>query len=318
MKFSIKTVLCIAACAASSLAAAATFPDKPIRVVVPYSAGGAVDVITRIIGEEMSKDLGQPIIVDPRPGGEGSIAALAVARAEPDGYTLLSSSAVITSIPLLFQNLQWGTKDFAGIGRFATSSGFIISSAKIPPKTLPEMAEYAKKHPQTPAAVLIGGAFTTFVTKLFSNEGGLDLLFVQYPGAAKHMVDLYEGRVSLATVSGNLACSSLTNPRVNVLATTGPTRTPFSPNVPTVTEAGFPQTDVTGWYGLHAPAGTPQAVIDRLATSLGKALESPKFKEGLSKAFVNIAFMKGQEFDSFVRNDVKRWTHMVKEVGTKK
>ncbi len=294
-----------------------SWPNKPIRVIVPYSAGGAVDVITRIVSEHMSRDLGQPVVVEPRPGGEGSIAALAVARAAPDGYTLLSSSAVITSIPLLFDKLNWGTRDFVGVGRFATSSGFIVSSAKLPVQTLPELVDYAKKNPGVPAAVLIGGAYTTFVTKLLAKQAGIDLLFVQYQGAAQHMADLYEGRVGLATVSGSIACTSMTNPRVKVLATTGERRSSSSPNVPTVGEVGYPQIDPTGWYGLHAPAGTPRAVIDRLATALGNALQSADVKEGLSKSCVDIAFMRGEEFEAFVRSDVQRWERTVTLVGTK-
>src|SRR5690606_3709092 len=153
---------------------------------LPYSAGGAVDVLTRIVAKEMSEDLGQPIIIHPRPGGEGNIAASAVANAAPDGHTLLSSSAVITSIPALFDNIEWKTEDFAPVGRFATSSGFIVSSAKLPVKTIPELVDYTKKNPGLPSAVLIGGAFTTFVTRVLAQEADIDLLFVPYQGAAQH------------------------------------------------------------------------------------------------------------------------------------
>lgn len=316
MKFIFQSLIWIAALAVSGPAVSDTWPAKPIRVIVPYSAGGAVDVITRIVTEHMSRDLGQPIVVEPRPGGEGSIAALAVARAAPDGYTLLSSSAVLTSIPLLFDKLNWGLKDFVGVGRFATSSGFIIASAKLPVQTLPEFVDYAKKNLGVPSAVLIGGAYTTFVTRLLAKHADIDLLFVKYQGAAQHMVDLYEGRVGLATVSGNLACTSLANPRVRVLATTGEKRSSASPGVPTVGEVGYPQIDPTGWYGLHAPTGTPRQVIDRLADALDKALQSAEVKEGLAKACVDVSFMRGEAFETFVRSDVQRWERAVKDVGT--
>lgn len=317
MRRCLNVAAALAICMVAGLASAQEWPTKPIRVVVPYNAGGAVDVLTRLVTAQMSRDLGQSIVVEPRPGGEGNIAALAVARAAPDGYTLFSSSPVLTSIPLLFDNLTWGLKDFAPIGRFATSSGFIVSSAKVPVKTLPELVDYVKKNPGLPSAILIGGAHTTFTTKLLAKQAGIDLLYVPYQGAAQHMVDLYEGRIGLATVSGNLACSSLTNPRVTVLASTGEKRSPASPDVPTTAEVGYPQVNTGGWYGFHAPAGTPRPIIDRLARSLEKALQSEEVKTGLAKACVDIGYLGVDEFDAFVKADVARWQRAIDLVGGK-
>lgn len=295
-------------------ALASDWPDKPIRIILPYSAGGAVDTLTRIIAKEMSEDLGQPVTIQPRPGGEGNIAALAVANAAPDGHTLLSSSAVITSIPALFDNVEWKTEDFAPVGGFATSSGFIVSSAKLPVKTISELVAYTKNNPGLPSAVLIGGAFTTFVTRVLAQEADIDLLFVPYQGAAQHMSDLYEGRVALATVSGNLACGAVKDNKLNVLAVTGDQRSVAAPDTPTMAEAGFPNVNAQGWYALHAPAGTPADRIARLAASLKKAVNKESVQVALTKACVNVSYQSPEALDVFVKEDVKRWQQAVKLV----
>lgn len=293
-------------------ALASDWPDKPIRIILPYSAGGAVDTLTRIIAKEMSEDLGQPVTIQPRPGGEGNIAALAVTNAAPDGHTLLSSSAVITSIPALFDNVEWKTEDFAPVGGFATSSGFIVSSAKLPVKTISELVAYTKNNPGLPSAVLIGGAFTTFVTRVLAQEADIDLLFVPYQGAAQHMSDLYEGRVALATVSGNLACGAVKDNKLNVLAVTGDQRSVAAPDTPTMAEAGFPNVNAQGWYALHAPAGTPADRIARLAASLKKAVNKESVQVALTKACVNVSYQSPEALDVFVKEDVKRWQQAVK------
>jgi len=299
-------------CAASLAAPSVSeWPDGPIEIIVPYSAGGAVDVLTRIIAKEMSADLGQPIIVQPRPGGEGNIAAMAVARAKPDGRTLLSSSGVITSIPVMFENTGWSAKDFAPVGRFATSSGFVVTSATLPVKTMPELVAYVKKNPGLPSAVLIGGAFTTFVTRSLGNEAKMDLLFVPYQGAAQHMTDLYEGRVALATVSGNLACGAINDKKLRVLAITGQERSSAAPDVPTMAELGLPGVNTQGWYGLHAPAGTPPDRIDRLAQALEKALKTESVRLSLEKACVTVAYQGPNALAEFVQQDIKRWEKAV-------
>jgi tripartite-type tricarboxylate transporter receptor subunit TctC len=294
-----------------SASSASEWPTRPIQIVVPYSAGGAVDVLTRIVAKEMSVHLGQPIIVQPRPGGEGNIAAKAVAGAEPDGYTLLSSSPVLTSIPVLFDNIEWSAGDFAPIGRFATSSGFIVSSATMPVKTIPELVSYVKQNPGLPSAVLIGGAFTTFVTRMLAKEAAIDLLFVPYQGAAQHMTDLYEGRVALATVSGNLACGALKDDKLNVLAITGEERSSAAPGVPTMAEVGFPEVNAQGWYGLHAPAGTSSDRIAKLARALEAAVKTESVRTALTKACVNVSYQGPEALAEFVKNDIKHWKEAV-------
>ncbi|MGB6102455.1 MAG: tripartite tricarboxylate transporter substrate binding protein [Pusillimonas sp.] len=311
----IKALYSVALCAAvmgvcapeQVRAEASEWPTRPIQIIVPYSAGGAVDVLTRIVAKEMSSELGQPIIVQPRPGGEGNIAAMAVASAKPDGYTLLSSSAVLTSIPVLFENIDWSADDFAPVGRFATSSAFIVSSAKLPVKSIPELVSYVKQNPGLPSAVLIGGAFTTFVTRMVAKEAEIDLLFVPYQGAAQHMTDLYEGRVALATVSGNLACGALEDDKVNVLAITGEERSSAAPDVPTMGEVGYPEVNAQGWYGLHAPAGTPADRIARLAQALEAAVKTDSVRLALTKACVNVSYQGPEALADFVKEDIKRW-----------
>lgn len=290
-----------------SVAKSNDWPTRPVEIIISYSAGGTSDVMTRIIANEMSQYLGQPVIVRPRPGGEGNISAMAVAKAKPDGYTVLSSSPLLTLGPLLLENINWGIKDFAPIGLFATSSGFIVSSATIPVKSIPELVTYVKQKPELPSAVLNGGAFTTFVTRMLGQEAGIKLLFVPYQGAAQHMADLYEGRVSLATLSGNLACASLTDEKLRVLAVTGDERSSLAPNIPAIGEEGFPAVDAQGWYGLHAPAGTPADRIAKLAEALAAAVKTDSVQQGLKNMCVNPQYKNTDDFNEFVKKDIKRW-----------
>lgn len=282
------------------------WPDKPIEIVVPYSAGGAVDVMTRLVAKEMSEHLGQPIVILQRPGGEGNIAATAVLDSKPDGYTLLSSSPVITSIPVLMDT-DWKTDDFAPVGRFATSSGFIVSSAKLPVKSIPELIEHVRAEPGLPSAVLFGGAYTTFVTRSLAKEAEIDLLFIPYQGAAQHMVDLYEGRVGLATVSGSVACGTINDDKVNVLAITGEDRFDRVPDVPTMIELGYPNVNAQGWYGLHAPKGVPEDRVAILSEALEKAISNPELKAKLEETCISVSYMGPEDLDKFVAEDIERW-----------
>ena len=293
------------------------WPTRSIRIIVPYSAGGAVDILTRLIADGMSKALGQPIVVEPRPGGEGTIAAMTVINAPADGYTLLSSSSVLTVSPLMSDKLTWKPEDFSPVGRFATSSGFLVSSAKLPPKTLPEVVDYARSHPGLAAATVMGAAHTTFTTKLLARQAGVEIVTVPYQGAAQHMPDLYEGRVAISTSSGNLACSALTDPKLRVLAMTGATRSAIAPDVPTTSEVGFPGVNTGGWYGLHARAGTPDAVITKLSGALREALDSDEVRNGLVKACVDIGYQDAKEFAAYVKSDAERWRGVVADVNAR-
>jgi len=295
---------------------AADWPIRPIRIIVPYSAGGAVDILTRLVASGMSQTLGQSVLIEPRPGGEGNIAAMAVINAPADGYTLLSSSSVLTVNPLLADNLSWKPEDFSPVGRFATSSGFLVSSATLPAKTLPEVVAYARTHPGLAAATVMGAAHTTFTTKLLAKQAGVQIVTVPYQGAAQHMPDLYEGRVAISTISGNLACSALTDPKLRVLAMTGAARSPIAPDVPTTAEAGFAGLNMGGWYGLHARAGTSEAVIKKLSEALRKALETDEVKNGLVRACVDIGYQDAREFGAYVKTDAERWRRVVADVNT--
>jgi len=297
-------------------ACAADWPTRPIRIIVPYSAGGAVDILTRLVAVGMSQSLGQSILIEPRPGGEGNIAAMAVINAPADGYTLLSSSSVLTVNPLLSDNLTWKPEDFSPVGRFATSSGFLVASATLPAKTLPEVVAYARTHPGLAAATVMGAAHTTFTTKLLAKQAGVQIVTVPYQGAAQHMPDLYEGRVAISTISGNLACSALTDPKLRVLAMTGAARSPIAPDVPTTAEAGFAGLNMGGWYGLHVRAGTPEAVIKKLSEALRKTLETDEVKNGLVRACVDIGYQDAREFGAYVKTDAERWRRVVADVNT--
>jgi len=288
------------------------FPSRPIRVIVPYAAGGVVDVQTRAATQRMATELGQPIVVEAKPGASGSIAAEYVARAPADGYTLLVSAPFLVTAPLLEDKLRWKPQDFAAVGRFSLSPSYLVVSAKSSAKSVKDVVAMARRA-SPPMQYGDGGTGTTqtMATELLRASTGVKMEAVAYKGAPPMVPDLINGSFAFAVLPSSVAYPHVQSGAIRALANMSDRRSPRLPDVPTIAEAGFPQATALSWYGLHAPAGTPPQVIARLSDALRRSTDAADTKERMANAGGEEAYLDHAAFDAFVKEDAKHWTDAV-------
>lgn len=308
----IKRLVLIAALMAAPLGAAAS-DSRPIRVIVPYGAGGLIDVMTRIVTSRMTETLGTPIVVENRPGGNANIGAAAVAGAEPDGYTLLSSSSYFTTNPLLEPKLRWSPEQLTPVARFALSPSAVVVGNTSPYKTLEEMLEAAKTPKKIVTAEAGPGASQTMVKDLLGETAGVDFLTVQYAqGGTTYLADLVSGTISMGVIPMAVAVGPVKGGQLRALAITSDKRSPLIPDTPTLGERGFPDAAVNSWVGFHVPAGTPPERIQKLAEAVAEATSNPGVKERLASAGAQDAYLDTAAFREFLTNDLVRGHRFVK------
>ena len=300
----------------SPASAADSYPSRPIKVIVPYAPGGVVDVQTRAVTQTMEQFLKQSIVVEPRPGASGSIAAEAVAQAAPDGYTLIVSASFINTAPLLEKNLRWRTDQFVPVGRFALSPSYFVVPASSPAKTVKEFVEMARKSPTTLQYANGGnGTPQQIGNELFAHEAGIKLDPVMYKGAPPSVPDLINGLTALAVLPSSVTYPQVKGGKLRALANMSSNRSPQLPDVPTIAEAGYPGSTVLSWYGLSAPAGTPPEVIRALATAMQQACATPEVKQRLASAGGEEAFLGTADFSTFLAKDARNWAEVVKVIA---
>lgn len=304
---------------ASTLPAAAQtgFPAKPIRIVVPYSAGGVVDAIARIIGEKLSKKYGQPVIVENRAGGGGSIGTDFVAKSPADGYTLLMVSPSFAVTPLLQKSITWDpTRDFKGVAGFGVIPNVIVVHPSVAAKDMREFIEIAKKGPAPTYASSGIGTSSHLTGELLAQSAGIKLTHVPYKGQPDATTDLLAGRVAMMPMSTSLALPHIKAGKLRALAVTTAQRSSALPLVPTVAEAAkLPGFEVGTWLALVAPARTPDAVLRQLSRDVAQAMALPDVKERFHDLALEGDPQSGQEFDAFLRSEVARWAKVVKSAG---
>ena len=298
-------------------AAQAAYPDKPIRLVVPFAPGGGTDTIARILADEMAKDLGQNIIVDNRPGAGTIIGTGVVASSEPDGYTLLMATPAFAVNPSLNAKMPFDTfKDFAPVDLVARSFNILVVNKDVPIHSVPELIAYAKEHPdQLDYGSFGNGTSAHLAGALFNALAGTSLTHVPYKGAAPAITDLIGGQIevmftTVASVAGHLASGS-----VRPLAVTSAERSTAFPDLPTIAEAGVQGYVADGWYALYAPAGTPTDVIDRLNNAVAKAVQADSFKKLEKVEGLIIAPGTPDNLDRYVRGEADRWGEVIKAAG---
>ena len=300
----------------SPASAADSYPSRPIKVIVPYAPGGVVDVQTRAVTQTMEQFLKQSIVVEPRPGASGSIAAEAVAQAAPDGYTLIVSASFINTAPLLEKNLRWRTDQFVPVGRFALSPSYFVVPASSPAKTVKEFVEMARKSPTTLQYANGGnGTPQQIGNELFAHEAGIKLDPVMYKGAPPSVPDLINGLTAMAVLPSSVTYPQVKGGKLRALANMSSNRSPQLPDVPTIAEAGYPGSTVLSWYGLSAPAGTPPEVISALATAMQQACATPEVKQRLASAGGEEAFLGTADFTTFLAKDARNWAEVVKVIA---
>ena len=295
--------------------AADAYPSKPIRVIVPYAAGGVVDVQARALTQRLAIELKQPIVVEAKPGASGNIAAEMVANAPADGYTLLVSASFLINNPMLEDKLRWAPKDFVPVGRFALSPSYFVVPANSPAKTVKEFVELAKKA-KPPLQYADGGTGTpqTMANEVFRVVADIALEPVMYKGAPPIVPDLINGMVAMAILPSTVAIPHVRSGKLRALANINSRRSPQLPDVQTIAEAGYAEATALSWYGLHAPAGTPPEVIQKLEAAMKAATATAEVKERLTSAGGEEAFLGTRDFGAFLQSDAQRWEKLVKMI----
>lgn len=305
----------IAAAAGGPALAAPSYPTKPIRVIVPYAAGGVVDIQTRALTQRLYAELNQPFVVEVKPGASGNIAAELVARAPADGYTLIVSASFMINNPLLETGLRWAPKDFVPVGRFALSPSYFVVPASSPARSVKEFVELAKAA-NPPWQYADGGTGTpqTMSNEVFKTVAGIALDPVMYKGAPPVIPDLINGMVAMTISPATVAIPHIKSGRIRALANINSRRSTQLPDVPTIAEAGYPDATALSWYGLHAPAGTPPEIIATLEAAMRAATATAEVKERLVSAGGEEAFLGTADFKAFLKSDAERWEKLVKMI----
>lgn len=301
--------------ACTSAFSADPYPSKPIRVLVPYAAGGVVDVQTRVVTQRMAVELGQPIVVEAKPGASGNIATEVAGRAAADGYTLLVSAPFLINNPLMEDNLRWAPKDFTPVARFSLSPSYFVVPGSSLVRSVKEFVEMAKKAPR-PLQFGDGGVGSTqnMANEMFKVAAGIPLEAVMYKGAPPMVPDLINGAFSMAILPSTVAYPHIKSGSIRALANISSTRSKQFPDVPTIAEAGYPDVTALSWYGFHVPAGTPPDVIQRLEKAVRAATATPEVKERLVNAGGEEAYMGTAEFSDFLKADAVRWARVAKAI----
>ena len=307
--------------AASSLAAAQSWPSKPVRLIVPYAPGGPVDISARLLAAKLQDGLGQPVVPENRPGAGGNIGVDLVAKGPADGYTLVMSAIATLAInPSLYPNLLYDPlTDLRHVTLLVQVPNVLIVTNDLPAKNVKELIALAKQRP----GKLDFGSGSTGSTghlagEMFKIMTGTFMVHIPYKGSAPALADMMAGRVQLMFDNLASALPSIKAERVRALATTTKTRSSFLPDVPTLDEAGLKGFDMTTWWGVSAPAKTPQAVVDRLSAEILKAMDAPDFKDRLRNMGSEPPTIRTPEqFTSFISSELKIYSELVRRSGAK-
>jgi tripartite-type tricarboxylate transporter receptor subunit TctC len=317
----IKTVALVAAFGASLAGAAhaGEYPEKPIRFILPNAPGGSPDTIARILAVRLTDILGQPFIIDNRPGAGGIIAVEAVAKATPDGYTLLQCGISQTISPALKRKLPYDTwNDLARIVQYGGVPNVLMVYTGLPARTLAELVDHARANPGRLKYGSSGIGFTPHLTmEMFRRAAGIELLHVPYKAAPQAVSDVIGGQIDLMFSNVPGALPNIRAGRVRGVAVTTLRRSEQAPDIPTIAESGYPGFEMTSWYGLCAPARTPKPVLARLESALLKALAEPDIRKRFFEQGVELRTTAGAQFDAFYKSEVARWSKVVLEAGIK-
>ena len=302
------------------LAAGPTWPNKPIRYIVPFAPGGTTDILARTIGEKLGAALGQPIIVDNKPGQGGSIGAAELARAAPDGYTIgggtISSHAINAT---LYDKLSYDPlTSFAPITLYATQPNVLLVHPSVPAKNVREFIELVKANPDKYSFGSAGNGTSQHISgELFKTMAGVKMQHIPYRGSGQMMPELLAGTVPVAFDNIATAVQHVNAGKLRALAVTSSTRSIVSPDVPTMAEAGLAGYDISSWQAVFAPAGTPAPIVDRLYTEIARILKTPDIQKRLGDLGLNIVEMTPAQLTALIKSDVPRLGKIVKDSGAK-
>jgi tripartite-type tricarboxylate transporter receptor subunit TctC len=316
VKFAVALVLAIAAL--SCLGQPAGYPAKPIRIVVGYSAGGGNDLIVRVIAPRMSEGLGQPIVVDNRPGAQSIIAAEMVAKSAPDGYTLLMGpSGPMTINPATYSKLPYSAqRDFAPIGMICSFPLVVVVNPQLPIQSIKELIDYAKANPGRSNYASSAGIFQ-IATELFKQKTGAPFEMIPYKGSGESVQAVAGGQVTMTIVDPAPVTGALKTGMVRGLAVTSAKRHPSWPDLPTLAELGIPEMEVPVWTALFAPANTPPAIVARLQREIARVVQLPDVRERFAAMGVDPVGGGSEELARQVARDIEKWTAVANTAGIK-
>jgi tripartite-type tricarboxylate transporter receptor subunit TctC len=309
-----------AALAASVAVQAQPYPAKPIKVIVPFVAGGSSDIVGRAIAGKFQELLGQPGVVENKPGANGAIAAEYVAKADPDGHTILVGSIGVFSInAALFKDLRYHpVRDFAPVTLAVTTPNVLITKPSLGADSLKELVAYAKQNPGKLSYCSSGTGSSDHLTgELLKQGAGIDAVHVPYRGGAACQTDIMGNQVDFSFQNLGAVTNYIRAKRMKALAVTAKTRHPQLPDVPTAAEAGFPELVVTSWQAVAAPARTPRDVVTKLNDAAVKALRSPEVRERMTQIGFDVVASTPEQFGKFMEEEVSRWTAVVNRGGIK-
>jgi len=290
------------------------WPSKPVRVIVPWPAGGVVDLVTRSVTDRLAVVFKQPFVVEPRPGANGNIGTEAAARTPADGYTLLTASPATVTQPLLSSTARFKTADFVGVGLIGAPPNVFVVSPTLPVKSVKELVDHARANPGKLSVTNPGvGTSNHLGQELFFSQTKLQMVDVRYPGQPQMIPDLASGQVHFGLLTAGLALPHIREGRIRALALSAPKRWSELPDVPTIAEAGFPDAMFLPWYGLVAPAGTPAPIVRRLSDEILAALANPEVAARLDKMGTQVTPASAGDFDALLRSEIERWSRVIKE-----
>lgn len=312
-------VLATALALAAALAQAQQFPSKPLRIIVPFPAGGIVDLMARTLNEKLAAQLGQQVLVEARPGANASLGTEAVIKSEPDGHTLLLATLSTVTTPALAATTWHPTRDLAGVAMMGHVANVAVVNPSLPVQTLREFVDYAKARPGKLNYINAGiGTSQTMSAELFKKNVGIDMVAVGYKGFPPAIPDLLSGQVHFSFVPFGVAAPQVRGGKLRLLAVAAPARNKQFPDAPTMAEAGFADSQVISWYAFLAPSATPRGVISRLNAEFGKALADADVQARIDKIGGEpLPAGRPEDVDAMLARELERWTKLVKETGLK-
>jgi tripartite-type tricarboxylate transporter receptor subunit TctC len=320
MRAKLTTLIALVALVAASASSlhAQTYPSRSLRIVVPFAPGGSTDIFARLIGERLAAALGQPVVIDNRPGAGGNIGAELVAKSPPDGYTLLMATTGVMAINnSLYRNLNYdAAKDLEPVSYIASITNVLIVPADSPLKSVGDLIAAAKAAPGKLTFASSGaGSSTHMSAELFKSMAGIDLLHVPYKGSGQALPDLITGRVSMMFENMPGAVSYIQSGKLNVLAVTGQKRTPALPDVKTVAESGVAGYESLSWSGIAVPSGTPRDVIARLNREINAILAAPEMRQKLTEQGAEAMGGTPEAFAEHIRRERDKWSRVVRDAA---
>jgi tripartite-type tricarboxylate transporter receptor subunit TctC len=304
--------------AAGGVFAQSAYPDKSIRLIVPFPAGGPTDVIARAVGQKLTESLGQSVVIDNRGGGGGNIGSDIVAKAAPDGYTLVMGIVGTHAINAsLYSKMPYDTvKDFAPVSLAGAATIVLVAHPSVQAKSVKELIALGKSRPGKINWASPGsGTPHHLAGELFKTRTGIDMVHIPYKGAAPAVIDLLGGQVSLAFVSLPAALPHIKAGKLTALGISAPQRSAVAPEVPTIAESALAGYELENWYGVLAPAGTPREIVNQLNREIVKALQMPEMKERLNSQGFEIRTSTPEQFAAYIKSEIVKWAKIVKDSG---